>query len=641
MVHRILIVITILFLFEAVGVAREEEDLDQRAFLAPSPRIVALLRELKDEIKFLGQRYKVDPRAIAGAVLAENTMNSGLDEQIQTWLASRGTYEVAGRKFSFGLGQLYDFSAMKSERVLAGLDGREERSLSLVRRDVLTAEGSLYYVAGAMRDVQDVYETEGFSVKDKPELLATLYNIGKPEERAKRRRKHKGVPQPNYFGRFVLRNMSVIEEAIEFGLPPEGKSRALPPESFEEQVVQVRYPLLNDKVTLPKRMTTRFYHRWYDQLTNQPSAFDLTGAYRVVGRNVNGELKPYVLLEDQFGARGWIGEEELREKTHPSLKVKAFDCRTRQDVCIDSISKVADGKALEQDGESVLVDFGRTTGNLQTYYPFHHPLCLLDREDQKQYFKQHGVNRELPIDTDKWTWKQRIKGAFNTLGSLSSASKARGLDRQASGEVSTRFRDRWLEENRTDVVLEKEKAQRKQRAQAYLRSLSLVVETCSASRMNLEMQWVIQYDAQVRQSRDLDIEMNSEKLESLLAKCRQLGEANDSSNCETIGSELSVPNQAKKVVALTEADLEKTIMFEYMDLFAKDVSLKDVDCIYDPLQTADLVGRLSQLECVDLVTVPDEFLATQSRAPAQRLKVEPASRNGIRVRMNLSCKGDR
>lgn len=639
--YRFVLAITILVCAGSAWSSNEEIDLDQRTFSPPSPRIVALLRELKDEIKFLGQRYGVDPRAIAGAVLAENTMNSGLDEQIQTWLASRGTYEVAGRKFSFGLGQLYDFSAMKSERVLAKLDSREERPLSLVRRDVLTAEGSLYYVAGAMRDVQDVYEAQGLKVKDKPELLATLYNIGKPEDRAERRKRYKGEPQPNYFGRFVLRNLNVIEEAIEYGTPPRAKSMALPPQSFEEQVIAVRYPLLNDKMTLPKRMTTRFYHRWYDQFTNQPSAFELTGAYRVVGRNVNSELKPYVLVEDEFGARGWISEDELTEKTHPSLKKKAFDCRTRQDVCIDRITKVANGKGLEQDEGSVLVDFARTTDNLQTYYPFHHPLCLLEREDQKYYFKQHGVDRELPIDTEKWTWKQKIKGAFNVFGSLSSASKARGLDRQASGEDAAKFRDRWLEEDREGTITHKEKAQKKQRAQTYLRDLSRVVEACSGSAMSDHLQRVIQYDAQVRQSRDLDFEVSPKDLENLLAKCRQLGAAKNWPDCETMESGLSLPEQAREIVTMTDSELEKAIMFEYMDLFARDVKLQDVDCIYDPLKTADLVGRLAQLDCVDLVTVPDGFLADQSKAPAQRIKIEPSSRSGIRVRMNLKCNGDR
>ena len=117
MVYRLLFFI-IIFVFIGGANASDddrEKDLESRSHFPPSPRIVALLRELKDEIKILGQKYGVDSRAIAGVILAENTMNSGLDEQVQTWLASRGTYEVMGRKFSFGLGQLYDFSAMKSE----------------------------------------------------------------------------------------------------------------------------------------------------------------------------------------------------------------------------------------------------------------------------------------------------------------------------------------------------------------------------------------------------------------------------------------------------------------------------------------------------------------------------------------------
>ena len=647
MVYRLLASILILaFLGLAEAQPRDrdmQEDLDKRANRRPNPRIVALLREMKDDIKILGEKYGVDPRAIAGTILAENTMNSGLDEQVQTWLASRGHYSLMGRKFSFGLGQLYDFSAVKSEKTLAKLDRREERSLALVRRDMLSAEGSLYYVTGTIKNVQDVYTDKGFKVADDPLILTTLYNIGRPKDRADRRIKMTGKPEPNYFGRFVKNNLGVIEEAIDYGTPPEPKSLALSPLSFDEQVAQKRYPVLSENLTLPKRMSTRFYHRIYDWYKKLPSEYELTGTYRVVGRNVDGRMSPWVLIEDEQGNRGWVSEEKLTEKTYPGLRKIAFKCSSQEQVCMESISKIAGNKVLEKDKGLVLVDFAGTNSNLQTYYPHFHPLCLMPREHQQEYLRMHGVKEKLPLRQSKWVFGQAFDHGFDKIRSLGTAYKARQLDK-AKTEGPEKSRSRGGSPFNFNKFSTAEGSEGK--ASIILKLFKRLLSGCTNPELGNHLSRVIHYDVLTRQPQPELMEVDAQSLEAFAKKCEAISKLRKQPAEAPFACELSHggPNhqaQVTKVVQSMDKELEKALLFEYLDLFAAKKELENVDCLYDPSGSAKMVKGLSDLECVDLVTVPDGFLSEVSGGPRAKIKVDPSSRRGVAIRLAPLCEKEK
>ena len=60
-------------------------------WLKIKPEVKALLKDpdIQKEIHGAAKKYGVDPSAIAGAIVAENSLNVGVKDRLQTWLALR------------------------------------------------------------------------------------------------------------------------------------------------------------------------------------------------------------------------------------------------------------------------------------------------------------------------------------------------------------------------------------------------------------------------------------------------------------------------------------------------------------------------------------------------------------------------
>ncbi len=96
------------------------------------------------------------------------------------------------------------------EQFAARIEERTERSPAQIDKSLFTISGSIHYVAALLRQAQDFYKQNGLEISDHPEILATLYNVGKIEKRLRTTLLEKRSPRINYYGLFMLRHRDLI-----------------------------------------------------------------------------------------------------------------------------------------------------------------------------------------------------------------------------------------------------------------------------------------------------------------------------------------------------------------------------------------------------------------------------------------------
>lgn len=172
--------------------------------------------------------YGVDPRAIVGAILSENSMNNkeyvsrqvnGAEDLFSAMLG--GTVHDV-KDFSFGYGQIKMGAAMPVEEQLCWLvENRAEKSEGAVRSDIREhPAASIRYVAAILRTAQDAYMKVGIDIRKNIPVLVTLFNLGKYDEKAAEAAKAMQkdanfAPRPNFTGIFAKHYLeSTIEQIV-------------------------------------------------------------------------------------------------------------------------------------------------------------------------------------------------------------------------------------------------------------------------------------------------------------------------------------------------------------------------------------------------------------------------------------------
>lgn len=181
--------------------------------------------QLRGLIIRIADQYGVDPVTLVAAPLAENTLNVKklsriLEKQIETpdGLDDEGrptNYAVklvVDRPLSIGPGQIYVYAAKRVEALAARIENRPMRKGGEIKDMLLTPEGALRYAAAILRDAQDTYAAGGVDISHRPEILATLYNIGKVKERLANAKGRDSLP--NYFGYWVGLNYDYIKRSL-------------------------------------------------------------------------------------------------------------------------------------------------------------------------------------------------------------------------------------------------------------------------------------------------------------------------------------------------------------------------------------------------------------------------------------------
>ena len=118
---------------------------------------------------------------------------------------------------TFGIGQLNPLTALQMSDMVhkvSGLPRLDASDPQAVYRTIMDPDLTLAYVAATLKTSIDAYrQIAGFDISDNPGVTSTLYNIGSPEERARRlkrendQRRASGqsprLPQENYYGWLV------------------------------------------------------------------------------------------------------------------------------------------------------------------------------------------------------------------------------------------------------------------------------------------------------------------------------------------------------------------------------------------------------------------------------------------------------
>lgn len=195
----------------------------------PRPQLMAFYKPLRALIVQIANQYHIDPVTLVLTPIAENTMNVNIVDKIEDELEEQGKLDDDGRiiasdlettamaalynkPLSIGPGQIYVYAAKNVEPLAASIEQRPMRVKKDIKRQLMTREGALRYAAAIIRNAQDIYAAGGYDISRRPEILATLYNIGRVKERLSNARGRQ--PLPNYFGFFVGQNYWSVRQAL-------------------------------------------------------------------------------------------------------------------------------------------------------------------------------------------------------------------------------------------------------------------------------------------------------------------------------------------------------------------------------------------------------------------------------------------
>lgn len=173
-------------------------------------------RPMRDAIIAIANKYGIDPVTLVLAPIAENTMNVQVDDKLADEMDDRGLMDeqgqILGKAFSLGPGQIYVFRARSVEDLAARIEGRPVRKDGEIKKQLHSPIGALKYAAALIRDAQDAYARVGKDISRRPEILTTLYNIGKIEKRISKNRDQE--PLPNYFGYWCGENYDIVRREL-------------------------------------------------------------------------------------------------------------------------------------------------------------------------------------------------------------------------------------------------------------------------------------------------------------------------------------------------------------------------------------------------------------------------------------------
>lgn len=314
-------------------------------FVRPKKEIVLLLKELAPVIEAHSATLGVDPRAVAGAIMAENSLNVSISDDVQNLLVKIGVAnkgEIFGKKFTYGLGQLNFYTARDAENYAAKLEKRAPLSDATLSDALLVPDKAVYYVAAVIRKVQDDYQAQGIDISGKPEILSTLYNLGNSTKKAKETKANGLAPRPNYFGFFVKKYESelsflkkaspenpvapikvVAEKSV---TKPNTASISKPIAPVEKKLKLVFTKSAPLYTSPPSCEASKDYgstnlKRKYETMKN----FAVSGiveknhSFDVIAPTIDCEANPWELIKTSSGEIGWIKKEDLEKNTTKAL----------------------------------------------------------------------------------------------------------------------------------------------------------------------------------------------------------------------------------------------------------------------------------------------------------------------------------
>ena len=297
--------------------------------IQPTPTMLKMIEVMADPIIDWSKKFGVDPRAVAGSILTEHSLNVDIQRNVKTMLVDNGTLgddALKSHNLSFGPGQINVTAAESAEQYIAKLENRAPRSDGEIMERLRSVDGAAEYGAAIVRQAQDFYKDRGVDISKRPDILATLYNLGRLETKAANIDKNV-APKPNYFGAFVANNLKKVEDAIGWS-PSRGRFRssstevtgggdmgtlsrpvnfsAAPPDCFSSGGYSDRNREQEDEAKRLRNSIRRF------------SEVKVEGTkFKEIGRGVDCQMKDYVLVQSDKGNLGWASRAEFQYAYEP------------------------------------------------------------------------------------------------------------------------------------------------------------------------------------------------------------------------------------------------------------------------------------------------------------------------------------
>lgn len=342
-------------------------------FVRPKKEIILLLKELAPVIEKHAATLGVDSRAVAGAIMAENSLNVSISDDVQNLLVKIGVAnkgEIFGKRFTYGLGQLNFSAARDAENYAARLEKRASLDDATLSDALLVPEKAVYYVAAVIRKVQDDYKAQGIDISGKPEILSTLYNLGNSSRKAKETKANGSAPRPNYFGFFVKKyenelsflkkaapdNVVVseqvaLESSVKAGTQPSSTKLNTAPLTKSMALLEKKLKLVFTKsaplyTSPPVCETSKDYgatdlKRKYETMKNfaVSGIVEKNNSFDVIAPTIDCDANAWELIKTSTGEIGWIKKDDLEKNTAKAL-VAVPKCSNKPDLkCVSQIKQ--------------------------------------------------------------------------------------------------------------------------------------------------------------------------------------------------------------------------------------------------------------------------------------------------------------
>lgn len=290
---------------------RLEYDTDNDSMIEIDKPVLLTIKENRAILQEVANKYPdVQPATIAACILAENTMNVGISDSAQNWLAgnSKTMFSIGAAMFgkdatsvSVGFGQINLEAARTGEPYVQQVESRvSPRTDDEILAALLTFDGAFKYAAGIIQEAIDAYKEEGIDIRSRPDLQCTLYNLGGAKERAQRTKERGTLPKPNYFGFFV--NHYYDEIKSEIGIEDNTPIQA--PLSIKYRTTEVI-----DEMTMYPSIDSCDGTTTHLAPTNTRT---LRGRYTEVGHSIDCDLMAWTMVQDSAGYYGWVPSYSLQ-----------------------------------------------------------------------------------------------------------------------------------------------------------------------------------------------------------------------------------------------------------------------------------------------------------------------------------------
>lgn len=417
--------------------------------------VLLTFKENSDLLQSVATQFPdVKPATIAACILAENTMNVGVSDAAQNWLAanSKTAFNIGAVLFgktkgsvSIGFGQINLDAARIGEPYVQKIESRDKpRTDDEIMESLLTIEGAFKYAGGIIQEAIDSYREVGIDIRSRPDLQCTLYNLGKTKERAQKAKASNKKPKPNYFGFFVNHYYDKIFD--ELGLK-ETVAAAAP---TVDRPLSYKFRRAEVTGEIPMYQSIDTCDASISHLRSSSSNTKLLkGSYKEVGQDIDCDLMAWTFVQNSEGDYGWVPSYALQLVSRYTpipeeefIQNKTLSCHNGENkVAVDScIQKIKEtGIEIEKiDGGNIILS--QTEDQIATLSNSFLNIRQSSLEawekviaDSKQKFLDFAASQSIPVTN----WEDEInpyKGTFDFFSELKTCVNANPLC-----EIKSRF----------------------------------------------------------------------------------------------------------------------------------------------------------------------------------------------------------